>query len=280
MNGGIAVQLAVDSLAAASLYAIVATAVALAYSGSGTVHLAIGQVGAAAVLASAALLSGNVPAWLAIPAGLLVGGVLSAGAERGLVAPALGRPLLAAALLVAAAVVLQELLLALFPHPAYAFPIAGGALHVLGGVVHAYDLLTIGVVAATAAGGYALLRSGRVGAALRLTAAAPAMAERIGVDTATVRTVSFAAGGVLAAAAAMLAAARFPVSAGAGGAVLVALRGIAAAAGGGMRLPLRIAAAAALIGAGEVVGQYFLGSGGEFVADAAAVLVVVAGWRR
>src|SRR5207249_1317986 len=71
------VQLAVDSLAAASLYALVALAVSLAFSGSGTVHLAIGQVAMAGGLTASALVTAGVPIVLAALGGLAVAAVLS-----------------------------------------------------------------------------------------------------------------------------------------------------------------------------------------------------------
>jgi branched-chain amino acid transport system permease protein len=288
MNGGIAVQLAVDCLAAASLYALVALAVWLAYSGSGTIHFAIGQVGLAGGLTAASLVAGGFPLWIAVLAGLAVGALASALAERGLVAPALGRPVLAAVLLVAAAVVVSEILRGLFPRPAYAFPSTGGTFRLLGGIVHNSDILTIAVVVATAALVAGVLRTTVVGAALRITAAAPQMAERIGVDTAMVRTVTFAAGGALATAAMLLGAARFPLAPAGAGAVLgtggatviLALRGIAAAVAGGKRSADRVVGAALAIAAAEVIGGFYLGSGGEFLSDAVAVLLVAAGWRR
>lgn len=278
MSSGIVVQLGVDSAAAAALYALVALGVSLAYSGSGTVHLAISQVGVAGGLTAAAVLAAGAPVWLAVVAGLIVGAALSAAAERGLVAPASGRPLLGAVLLLGGAIVLREVLQGLFPRPAYSFPSVGGILQVGGGVVHVADLLTIGVVAGAAAGGAVVLRSTSLGAALRLTAGAPEAAERIGVDTARMRAAAFAAGGVIVTGAVLLGVARFPLVA--SGGVALALRGIAAAAAGGMRSPVRIIGAACVLGAAEVVGAYFLGSGGEAVADAAAVLLIVAGWRR
>ena len=278
MSGGIVVQLAVDCAAAASLYALVALAVSLAYSGSGTYHLAIGQVGVAGGLIAAAVLQAGWPVWIAIIAGLAVGAALSAAMERGLVAPAAGRPVLAAVLLIAAAVVIRELLQGLFPRSAYNFPSTGGTLRVFGGLVHAADLVTIAVVVAVAAAGAVVLRSTTLGAALRLTAIAPAAAERIGVDTARVRAASFAAGGALAAAAILLGVGRFPIAA--SGGVVLALRGIAAAAAGGMRSPARVVVAAVVIAAAEVVGGYYLGGGGEAIADVAAVLLIAAAWRR
>jgi len=278
VNTGIVVQLAVDSAAAAALYALVALGVALAYSGSGTVHLALGQVGVAGGLTAAAVLSAGAPVWVAVVAGLALGAVLSAAAERGLVAPAAGRPLLGAVLLLGGALVLREVLQGLFPRPAYGFPSVGGVLQIGGGVVHIADLLTIGAVLGTAVGGALLLRSTSVGAALRLTAGAPDAAERIGVDTARMRAAAFAVGGVIVTAAVLLGVARFPLVA--SGGVALALRGIAAAAAGGMRSPARVVAAAGILGAAEVVGSFYLGSGGEAIADAVAVLLIVAGWRR
>jgi len=272
------VQLGVDCLAASALYALVALAVALAFSGSGTVHLAVGQVAVAGALTASVMIGAGLPLWLAWAAGLAVAAVLSGAAERGLVAPTLGRPVLGAVLLVALAVVLREVLQGIFTRPAYAFPTAGGSVRLLGGIVHVSDLVTIAAVVATALTVAAVLRSSTVGAALRLTAGAPAAAERIGVDTARVRLAAYAAGGALAAAAVMLGAGRFPLTAG-GGAVL-ALRGIAAAAAGSMRSPVRVVAAAVVIAVAEVVGGFYLGAGGELLSDGVAVLLIAAGWRR
>lgn len=278
MNGGVVVQLAVDCVAAASLYALVALAVSLAYSGSGTYHLAIGQVGVAGGLIAAGVLQAGWPVWVAVVAGLALGAALSAAMERGLVAPASGRPVLAAVLLIAAAVVTRELLQGLFPRSAYSFPSTSGTFRVLGGLVHTADLVTIAAVVTVAATGAVVLRSTTLGAALRLTATAPAAAERIGVDTARIRAASFAVGGALVAGAVLLGVARFPLAA--SGGVVLALRGIAAAAAGGMRSPARVVAAAVIIAAAQVVGGFYLGGGGEALSDVAAVLLIAAGWRR
>jgi branched-chain amino acid transport system permease protein len=278
VNGAVVVQLGVDCVAAASLYALVALAVSLAYSGSGTYHLAIGQVGIAGGLIAAGVLQSGWPVWVAVVAGLAVGAALSAAMERGLVAPASGRPVLAAVLLIAAAVVTRELLQGLFPRSAYSFPSTSGTFRVLGGLVHTADLVTIAVVVAVAATGAVVLRSTTLGAALRLSATAPAAAERIGVDTARIRAASFAVGGALVAGAVLLGVARFPLAA--SGGVVLALRGIAAAAAGGMRSPARVVTAAVIIAAAQVVGGFYLGGGGEALSDVAAVLLIAAGWRR
>jgi branched-chain amino acid transport system permease protein len=278
VNGAVVVQLGVDCVAAASLYALVALAVSLAYSGSGTYHLAIGQVGVAGGLIAAGVVQAGWPVWVAVVAGLAFGAALSAAMERGLVAPASGRPVLAAVLLIAAAVVTRELLQGLFPRSAYSFPSTSGTFRVLGGLVHTADLVTIAAVVAVAATGAVVLRSTTLGAALRLTATAPAAAERIGVDTARIRAASFAVGGALVAGAVLLGVARFPLAA--SGGVVLALRGIAAAAAGGMRSPARVVAAAVVIAAAQVVGGFYLGGGGEALSDVAAVLLIAAGWRR
>lgn len=272
------IQLGVDCLAAASLYSLVALAVALSFSGSGILNLAIGQIAVAGGLTSAAVLSDGAPVWAGIVAGLAVSAVLAAIAERSLVAATLGRPVLGAVLLVAAAIVLREVLQGLFPRSGYSFPSAAATFTVAGGIVHAADLLTIAAVIVAAVLGRAVLQSTSAGAALRLTASSPGAAELLGVDTARVRMTSFAVGGALAAAAILLGATRFPLSA-TGGETL-AFRGIAAAVGGGMSSPSAVVLAAVFIAAAQVVGGYFLGSGGEAVSDLAAVLVIAGGgWR-
>ena len=110
-----------------------------------------------------------------------------------------------------------------------------------------------------------------------VTAAAPEAAERLGVNTATVRMVAFAMGGALATIAILLGVARFPLAA--GGGVTLALRGIAAASAGRMRSPARVVAAAVAIAAVQVVGGYFLGGGGEVFCDLVAAGLIVVGWR-
>jgi branched-chain amino acid transport system permease protein len=277
----IALQLAVDTLAATALYALVALAVALSFSGSGIFNLAIGQIGLAGGLTAAAAASAGWSPWLGAIAGLVVAAALGAAAERALVKPSLGHPVLGAALLIGAAIVLREVLLGLFPRSAYAFPAVGGTYHVLGGLVTAADLVTIAVVLGVASAGAVVLRTTSLGAALRLTAASPDAAELIGVDTQRLRTASFAVGGALAAIAVLLGVSHFPIAA--GGGVVLAFRGIAAAVAGGARSPRAVVLCALVIAAGQVIGGFYLGSGGEVVADAAAVGLIALGatqWRR
>ena len=277
----IALQLGVDTLAAAALYALVALAVALAFSGSGILNLAIGQIGLAGGLVAAAVAGGGTPAWLGAAGGVALAAALAAIGERGLVKPAVGHPVLGAALLLGGGIVLREVLFGLFPRTAYAFPAASGTYHVLGGLVAAADLVTIAAVLLVAAAGAAVLRTTSVGAALRLTAASPQAAELIGVDTQRLRTASFAAGGALAAGAVLLGVNHFPLSA--GGGVVLAFRGIAAAVGGGLRSPAAAVLCAVAIAAGQVIGGFYLGSGGEVVSDAVALALIAGGalrWAR
>jgi branched-chain amino acid transport system permease protein len=185
---------------------------------------------------------------------------------------------LAAILLIAGAVVLRELLSGFYSRPAYAFPSVSGVVHPAGGTLRLADVVTVAAAAAIAGGGTWILQRTLTGAALRATAAAPASAELIGVDTAWVRTAAFAVAGALAAIAVLLAADRLPIAATAG--VPLALKGIAAAVAGRLRSPATVCAGALGIGAVQVVGTYFLGSGGEVLADAVALLLVLVGWRR
>ena len=277
----IVLQLAVDCLAATALYALVALAVSLSFSGSGILNLAIGQIAVAGALAAAALTGAGWPAWTAVLFGLAVAAALGGIAERALVKPSLGRPVLGAVLLVAAAIVLREVLLGLFPRTVYAFPTVGGTYRVFGGIVHGADLVIIASVAAASIAGAALLRTTSVGAALRVTSESPDAAELLGVDTQLVRTACFAVGAALAAGAVLLGVSHFPLAA--GGGVVLAFRGVAAAVAGGLRSPSAIVACALAIAVGQVIGGFYLGSGGEVVSDLVAVgLIALRGllWRR
>jgi len=277
----IALQLAVDCLAATALYALIALAVSLSFGGSGVLNLAIGQIAIAGALAASAVAGAGWPVWLAALFGVAVAGALGAIAERALVKPSLGRPVLAAALLIASAIVLREVLLGLFPRNVYAFPTVGGTFKVFGGIVHGSDLVIIAAVLAVSAAGAAVLRSTRVGAALRVTSESPDAAELVGVDTAAVRTAAFAVGAGLAAGAVLLGVGHFPLAA--SGGVVLAFRGIAAAVAGGLRSPAGVVGSALAIAMGQVIGGFYLGSGGEVVSDLVAVgLIAVGGflWRR
>ena len=277
LNGGLVLQLALDTLATAGIYAIVGIGVFIAHSGTRVLHLAIGEVAMAGALVAAGLIS-SLPLLLGVAAGLVVAAAVSAGAERALVAPLARRVEVAAILLIAGAVVLRELLRGVYSKDAYAFPTVGGTLTPAGGVLHVADVVTVVVALAVAAGGTWVLQRTDWGAALRATAASPDAAGMIGVDTATVRTVAFAAAGVLAAGAALLAAGRLPIAATAG--APFALKGIAAAVAGRLRSPWWVCAGALAIGAVQVVSTYFLGAGGEVVTDILALLLILTGFRR
>jgi len=271
----------VDTVSATALYALVALAVSLAYSGSGILNLAIGQIAIAGGLAAAAATTGGWPLWAGVALGVGVGASLGAAAERTLVKPSIGRPVLGAVLLIAAAIVLREVLIGLFPRTSYAFPVVGGAVRVWGGIVHIADVVTIASVAGAAAAGVVVLRTTTVGAALRATAGSPGAAELLGVDTQMVRTASFAVAGALATGAALLGVSHFPLTA--EGGVVLALRGVAAAVAGGYRSPARVLLCALAIAAGQVIGGFYLGSGGEVISDAVAVGAIAIGagvWHR
>lgn len=277
MNGGLVLQLALDTLATAAIFALVGMGVLVAYSGTRVLHLAIGEVAMAGALVASAL-AGSWPLWLTVVAGLAIAAAVSAAGERALVAPLGRRVELAAILLIAGGVVLGEVLRGLYSRSAYAFPSIAGELHPGGGVIRVADLVTIVAAALVAGGGTWALGHTGAGAALRATAAAPESAELIGVDTARVRTAAFAVAGALAAGAALLAAGRLPLAATAG--VPLAAKGIAAAVAGRLRSPLTVCLGALAIAAVQVVGTFFLGSGGEVLADLAALALFIAGWRR
>ncbi|HEX3606235.1 MAG TPA: hypothetical protein VH134_09960 [Candidatus Dormibacteraeota bacterium] len=279
MSGGVVLQLTLDSLAAAAVYATLGLAVYAAHAGSGVLHLAAGDVAMAGAVAGAALAGRGAPVVAAVLLALLLGAAASALLERVVVAPAAAAsPLLAAAGLVAAGAVLRQGIAALFPHSAYPFPSASQVWRVGGGVVRASDLVSLAVVGVVAAGATVLVGRTSVGAALRLTAASPAAAEDVGVDTSRLRLAAFAAAGALAALGAVLASARVTPAPDAG--VPLALRAVAAAVLGGLASPLSVCAGALLVGGVEVLGADAFGGAGEPLTDAAAALVLVLRWRR
>lgn len=278
VSGGTALQLALDGLATAGIYALVGLGVQIAYAGSRVLHLGLGDAAIFAAIVGAALAEGGVPAPVAAVVALLVGAALSALMERLLVRPAAGRVALAAAALVAGGTVLRQVVSGLFTHAAYAFPVLTATWRVGGGVLRASDALTAAVAVAGAAGlGVVLLRT-RAGAALRITAGGAAAAETIGVDTRRVRAAAFAAAGVLAALAAVLAAGRVAATPSEG--VAIGLKGLCAAAAAGFGSPLLVCLGAALIGGTEVAATFVLGGGGEAVTYVVALGALAAGWRR
>jgi branched-chain amino acid transport system permease protein len=278
VSGGLVLQLTLDSLAAAAVYATLGLAIYAAHAGSGVLHLAAGDVAMVGAVAGAALAARGAPVVVAVALALVLGAAASAALERGVVAPATGRPVLAAAGLVAAGALLRQGMSALFPRAAYPFPAPAQVWRLGDGVVRASDLVTVAVVAVVAVGAAGVISRTRFGAALRVTAASPAAAEDIGVDTSRLRLAAFAAAGALAALGAVLASARVAPAPAAG--VPLALRAVAAAAAGGLATPLSVGVGALLVGGVEVVAGYALGGGGELVTDAVAVLVVALRWRR
>ncbi|HEV7679434.1 MAG TPA: hypothetical protein VGQ42_12780 [Candidatus Dormibacteraeota bacterium] len=277
MSGGTALQLALDGLAAAGVYALVGMGVQVAYAGSGVLHLALGDAAVAGAITGAALVGGGVPAWCAALVGLAVAGLVSAGMERALVRPSQGRVVLAAAALVAGGAVLRQLVAAVFTHAAYAFPALAGTWHVGDGVLRASDVMTGGVALAGAVVATVVLARTRAGASLRVTAGGEEAAESLGVDTRRVRAAAFAVAGVLAALAAVLAAGRVAATPASG--VAVGMKGLCAAAAGRFGSPLAVCAGAALIGGTEVGFGFVLGGGGEAVTYAVALAALALGWR-
>ncbi len=279
VSGGTALQLCLDALATSGVYALTALGVQLAYAGSGVLHLALGDVAVAGAIAGAAAVGAGAPVVLAGLLAVVVAAILSALMERGLVQPAGGgaRAALAAAALVAGGAVLRQVVAAVFTHSAYAFPALGTVWHVGSGVLRASDAVVAAVAVAVAVGVGLVLARTRAGASLRVTAGGATAAEAIGVDTRRVRSLAFAAAGVLAALGALLAAGRVAATPASG--VAIGIKGLCAAAAGGFVSPARACAGAVLIGGVEVGTTFALGGGGEAVTFAVAAAALGLGWR-
>ena len=278
MSAGLALQLALDSLAAAGVYALVALGIQTAFAGSGVLHLAAGDSAIAGVLTGAVAMEHGLTAPLAVLLGLAIAALTGAALETSLVRPVRGRPVLAATLLVLGGTVVRELGGALFSGR-YTLPSIDTTWSIGGGVLHASDLLSIGVALALGGGVAVVLQRTAAGAALRITAATPMAAELCGVDTARVRRIAFALAGALAAAAVVLAAGRIPPST--ASAVPLTLKGAAAAIAGGLGSPAGAGAGALLVGTTEVMGSYWFGGGGgeALVFGVAAAALALRGRR-
>ncbi len=132
MNGALVLQLALDTLATAGIFAIVGMGVLVAYTGSRVLHLAHRRGGHGRGAGRRGLSTGW-PVAVALVAGLAVAAVLSAAGERVLVAPVARRVELAAILLLTAGLVVRELLRGLYSRSAYSFPSVAGELRLGGG---------------------------------------------------------------------------------------------------------------------------------------------------
>jgi len=273
MSGGVALQLALDSLAAGGVYALVALGVHLAFAGSGVLHLAVGDTAMAGAVVGGFISAHGASAPLSALVGIAYGAALGAVLAVAIVEPTRGRVALAAALLALGGTALRQAIVAVLQQPVYPFPSLRTEWTVGSGHLRASDLLTIGVVAALAVVAALVLRRTRAGAALRVTAATPDAAELCGVDTGRVRLVAFAVAGGLAALGALLAAGRVAPSM--GGAVALTLKGVAGAVVGGVRSPGGACLGALAIGTVEVLGGYWWGGGaGEAMAYGAGVLAL------
>ena len=281
MTPDLALQLSVDSLAAAGVYALVASGIQLAHAGSRVLHLAAGDAALAGAVAGAALAGRGLPLPLAIALALGGGAATGAVLEVLVVRPsAVIRPALAVALLALTGVVVRGAISAGTGGEVQTLPSISTTWAVGAGTVHAADVLAVAASAGVAAALTIGLARTRAGAALRVTAAEPAAAELAGVDTAAVRTWAFAAAGLLAALAVVLAAGRVPL--GAAAAVPLTLKGLAAVSVGGLRSPLTAASGALGIGVVEVWGGHWLGGGAgqALVYGAGAVALALRGSGR
>lgn len=256
------------------VYGLIGAAVSIVAAATRTLHLAIGEVLVAGLLAQltlAAAAAFGVPAWLAIVGGLAVGAAVSAALE-----PAVFRALPPGltwliGLVVAGGVI--EALVArtlgtatLRPDPLLPGGIAGAGADVTSAVV-----LGLPAVAALALA----VRSTRWGHRLRLVGASPAAAERIGVSPPRTRTAALAACGAAATLAGMLVAPIAFVGVGQGAGFTV--RGVAAAALLGRGGPGWALAGGLLLGVAETAAQSVWPDAGPDVIVAAVVLVVLAG---
>lgn len=260
------------ALALGSAYAAVGAAVAVVATATRTLHLAVGQVLVAGVLAHLVLASPAVgwPVGAALLVALLVGAALSASLGP-LVVDRLpeGLPVLTG--LVVAAGVLDTLL----ARGLTARPVAARPLLDLPAVGPVDPGLTTAVAIGVPLVGLLalLLRVTRWGRAIRLVGGSPAAAAAAGVDPARTRAGALALGGAVAVVAGLLAAPL--VTVGTAQAAGLTVRAVAAAALLGRGGPAAALAGGLLLGAAEVAGGTAWPAAGAELAVAAAVVLVL-----
>jgi len=240
--------LVTTAIAVGVCYAVIASAVAVAAVATRTLHLAVGTVAAAGlVVALGAGVSEvtGIPTWLAVLAGLLVGGLLSAGVYLAAAWRRSDPTVVLVGIVVAAALV--DAALASLASGRSVRPDPLVAPEVIPPTAVA---IVLGLVAAL--GLHAVLRLTRFGRRLRIAGASPDAAARLGIRVTGIRVTAFGLAGVAATFAAVLAA---PIlTFGPAQAAGLTIRGVAAAAIVSTG-PIGAVVGGLTLGAVEVAGQ-------------------------
>jgi branched-chain amino acid transport system permease protein len=270
------IQLVVSGLAIGAIYGLVAMSFAVIYKSTGIVNFAQGEMGMLTAYTTwslaTAMGTGGV---LTVLVAVLVGAVLGLLCERLIMRPMLGEPVLSVVLVtIGLAVVLRSIVTIIWGASPHKFEVAGAdqVVDIAGIGLRASQLGVLTVLLLSILGFWFFLSRSRFGVAMRAVAADEKTARLMGVSTARVQAVAWAAASGLAG----LAGALFAVIYGLQPAVYeLGLKAFPATVLGGFDSVLGSAFGGLIIGVLEnLVGGYFTSTLKE-IAGFALILVVL-----
>ncbi len=196
------VELVVSGLVIGAIYGLVAMSFAVIYKATGIVNFAQGEVGMLTAYTSwsiaTTLGTGGV---LTVLTAVVVGALIGLVCERLIMRPMLGEPVLSVVLVtVGLAVVLRSIVTIVWGASPHKFEVAGAdTILRLGGIgLRVSQIAVVGVLLATLLGFWVFLRHSRFGVAMRAVAADEKTARLMGISTARVQAVAWAAASGLA----------------------------------------------------------------------------------
>ncbi|MBN9427381.1 MAG: branched-chain amino acid ABC transporter permease [Burkholderiales bacterium] len=195
-------QLVVSGLAVGAIYGLVAMSFAVIFKATGIVNFAQGEMGMLTAYTTWSLVmamgTGGV---MAVLLAVCVGAVLGLVCERLIMRPMLGEPVLSVVLVtVGLAVVLRALVTMIWGASPHKFEVAGAddIVQLMGIGVRVSQLVVFGVLVLAVLGFWLFLTRSRFGVAMRAVAADEKTARLMGVSTARVQAVAWAAASGLA----------------------------------------------------------------------------------
>lgn len=199
---GYFIELVVSGLAVGAIYGLVAMSFAVIYKSTGIVNFAQGEIGMLTAYTSWSIaLTLGTGGVLTVLAAVAIGAVLGLLCERLIMRPMLGEPVLSVVLVtVGLAVVLRSIVTLVWGAAPHKFEIAGADTIVqIGGIgIRASQLTVIAVLVLMVLGFWWFLGRSRFGVAMRAVAADEKTARLMGVSTARVQAVAWAAASALA----------------------------------------------------------------------------------
>lgn len=204
----------ITGLALGSCYSLLAVAVVLVYSGTKTLSIALGEIGAFALYAGLRwsthglpLVGWHLSAFEAALVAVLGGGLLGLVVERFVMRPLVGRPPidgLVATLAVALFLALLELRLYGVQSTNAPSPVGTGSVHVGGATINAAEASAFVLAVAVSIGLSLFLQRTKFGLATRAAVSDPTVARLLGIKVNSVYMFAWGVAGALSGAAASL----------------------------------------------------------------------------